>query len=167
MALTATERVATRRFAGYPVGGAAPADALAVILDGLTGDEEAVLRTVYLAPLARLEVAIPNASDTLNTESAAVWKRNPVETAERAVLFRSIRMAMCRYLGIEPGLGVAEPAIIVPVPGETPIPTPGGGGGVIDPDDPLAKDQTIVPAILVVGMAWLAFLFVPMQYAGL
>jgi hypothetical protein len=151
VALSSSELVLTRYYAGYPIAGAAPADILATKLAGLTTDEETVLRASFLVHLPVLEAAIPGAGGTLDTNEAAVWTRNPVETAERAVLFRAMRMALCRFLGVEPGAGIVEPAIIVPVPGGTPIPSPTtGGGGDGGDGDPLEKDQTYVPAVLTV-----------------
>ncbi len=135
MPLDPVERVSVRRHTGYPVAGAAPSDALAAKLAGLTLDEEVVILDRFLPVLDDLEMAIPAAGKSLDTAQAAVWKRNPLELAERINLYRSERLALCYFLGIEPGPGI-PPLPIVTDPG-------GGSGG--EPPAPLYP-----PAVFVV-----------------
>lgn len=117
MALSATERVEVRRQAGYPAGAADPADAVSAVLSSLTTEGEAVLRLSFLPPLVRLELAVIGTTETLDTAKAAVWERNAVELTERMGLYRAMRVALCRFLGIEPGPGILDPIFVVPDPG--------------------------------------------------
>lgn len=114
MALTAAEAVETRRQAGYPAAGVAPDDALAAVLAGLSTEGEAVIRTTFLPALTRLEQAILGASDTLDTSKAAVWERNAAELYERTLLYRSLRISLCRFLGIDPGPGILDMVVVAP-----------------------------------------------------
>lgn len=136
MALTAAEQVAVRRYAGYGVAGAAP-DALDTAMLALNPDQETVVRTTFLPSLAVLELGLTGAADTLDTAKAAVWERNPAELAERSVLYRGQRLALCRFLGIEPGPGIFDPLLVVP--------DPGAGG-----DDTATGGFAAVPAVFVV-----------------
>ena len=120
MALSAQQLADVRRFAGYPaLGTDTPADdsrdfsyawvspgvlqTLQHRLTHLTPENESTLVTIYLATLPGLESAILGAGDNLDTESAAVWKRNASEVADRTALFNQHRRAMCGFLGIPPG----------------------------------------------------------------
>ena len=113
MAFLDSERTDIRRHCGYPAQGTG-ADGfsgwryyqafglLEYRIQRLSGDEEAVVRT-YLATLAGLETAIPNASATLDTDAASVWSRNPNELRDRARLFDDWRRRLCGFLGVPPG----------------------------------------------------------------
>lgn len=122
MALAPPEQIAIRRHAGYGVLGqdGAP-DALATRLASLTGDEEMVLFDTFLPNLETLEAAIPAAGATLDTKQAAVWHRNLNELAERNALYTQQRLALCAFLGIDPG------------PGIPPLVTTGTDGEVVTP----------------------------------
>lgn len=123
MALTAAQMTDVRRYAGYWLAGTtqvtdADNDTVYVSFGGgsvmslyrrltsLSPSEEAVL-TTYLATLATLETAIPGAGANLDTDQAAVWKRNRDEVRDRARLFDDWRRRMCQFLGITPGPGLA------------------------------------------------------------
>lgn len=127
MALTAAEVVATRRYTGYGVNSPEP---VAAAVAALSTDEEAALRTAFLAPLLLFETAITASSDSLDTASAAVWTRNAAELAERSTLYRSQRLALCRFLGIAPGPGIYDPIVVVTDPGGD----TGTGGLSVIPD---------------------------------
>ena len=73
-----------------------------------------VIRT-YLATLASLEIAVPRASDNLDTNQAAVWVRNQNEFRDRERLFDDWRIRLCAFLGIPPGPGLQSntPNLIV------------------------------------------------------
>ena len=118
MALTSAEQVDCRRFMGYSVSGDSTSYPYRELvysnvsymglsidyrLQHLTSDEEAVVRTNYLANLYTLEAAIPAASSNLDTESAAVWKHNANEVADRVGLFNRWRRELCGFLGFAPG----------------------------------------------------------------
>lgn len=130
MALTDAQRAAVRRYAGYPqVGSNHTTDAsrdfaygwtlpgvwetLSSILDNLRPENEDTLVNVYLTKLASLETAITSASDNLDTNEAAVWKRNTNEVADRTSLFRQWRREMCAFLGIAPGPSLQQQSRIV------------------------------------------------------
>jgi hypothetical protein len=111
--LTDAEKTDARRFCGYPAYGAAPSGntgwrfyqvygALEYRLNNLSPSEETVLRH-HLANLRMFEAAIPIASDNLDTQSAAVWTRNPTEIADRQRLLRDWGRRLCGFLGLPPG----------------------------------------------------------------
>lgn len=127
MALTAVEQVQVRRFCGYGVAQATP-DLLDAIMAGLSPEQETVIRTAFLPSLAVLELALTATSDNLDTASAAVWTRNPAELAERSVLYRGQRLALCRFLGVDIGLAILDPVMIVP--DACGCGTAGSGGGI-------------------------------------
>lgn len=127
MALTAAETVDVRRYAGYPAAGSPPADdALAVALAGLSAEGESVIRTTFLPALAAIEIGLTGSSSILDTAKAAVWERNPAELVERALLYRTQRIALCRFLGVEPGPGVYDPLPVV-------VPDDPSGGVALPP----------------------------------
>lgn len=122
MAVSALETVNVRRHAGYSASGAQPDDALAAALAAISAEGETVLRTLFLPALDGLEAAILNSGEGLDTKSAAVWHRNENELLERSTLYRAQRLALCHFLGVEPGPGIDTLWVvpIEPVPGETP-----------------------------------------------
>ncbi|QBJ80518.1 hypothetical protein [Aquitalea sp. USM4] len=119
MALTAQQLADTRRFAGYPMLGDSVADdsrdmaygwvspgvwqTLQHRLTNMRPEEEAILTTTFLTPLADLEAAIVAAGDNLDTDAAAVWTRNKSEVSDRTKLFNDTRRRMCAFIGIAPG----------------------------------------------------------------
>jgi len=121
MALSAAQKVNTRRWAGYPLMADAPATETSDIayvrtrnqittlehrLNNLTTEEEAVLIDVYLTNLTTLEAAIPAMSDDLDTNAAGTWVANPQEVGQRIRLFNKWRREMCAFIGVEPGPGL-------------------------------------------------------------
>lgn len=114
MAFSNAERVDIRRFCYYPVYGGTPSSfqsyrffqsygLLEYRLSNLAAEEEAVVRTTFLANLYTLEAAIPAASANLDTDQAAVWTHNKREVADRRALFASWRKDLCEFLGVPPG----------------------------------------------------------------
>ena len=110
------ERTDVRRFCGYPAYGAGAAGnmgwrfytaygALEYRMTNLSVAEEAVVRQ-QLATLRLLECAVPASGETLDTERAAVWTRNPDEVAERLHLLDEWRRRLCQFLGVPPGEGL-------------------------------------------------------------
>jgi len=125
MAFTEAERTDIRRHCGYPAYGSGAEGfqgwrfhqaygLMEFRLGRLSGTEEAVARQ-FLATLAQLEAAVPEASAMLDTEQAAVWKRNPREVRERTRLFDDWRRRLCGFLGVPPGpaLGTGVPMVVV------------------------------------------------------
>jgi hypothetical protein len=127
--LTDAQKVDVRRWAGYQlqgdgesqpftvpvftsttVGGSGvmPGMTLDYRLDHMSVSEETVLVDTFLTPLAGLETAILGAADNLDTDQAAVWKRNPREVADRGRLFNQWRRRMCGFIGIAPGPELGE-----------------------------------------------------------
>ncbi|HVJ54885.1 MAG TPA: hypothetical protein VM689_20665 [Aliidongia sp.] len=117
MSFTDAQKTDIRRFCGYPVFGQSPNQFvdyrffqaygnLEYKLNNLLPAEEAVIETVYLAQLYALEAAIPSSGGNLDTQSAAVWTRNPQEPRDRAALFDSWRRRLCAFLGVPPGEGL-------------------------------------------------------------
>jgi hypothetical protein len=110
---TDAERVDIRRFCGYPAYGAAPTGMQSwryfqvyglfeFRLSNLSNSEIAVARR-YLGTLTTLEVAVPAASDNLDTEQASMWIRNKDELPDRIRLLDEWRRRLCGFLGVEPG----------------------------------------------------------------
>lgn len=125
MAFTEAERTDIRRHCGYPAYGAGVEGyqgwrfhqvygLLEFRLNRISGSEEAVARQ-YLATLATLEKGVTGAAETLDTDQAAVWKRNPHELRERTMLFDDWRRRLCGFLGIPPGPALRQgmPVLVV------------------------------------------------------
>lgn len=116
--LTASQLVDVRRFMGYPMQGDTPATNTSDMAYGwvssgawqtlyhrlttLSAEEEAVVVN-YVTTLKTLESAIAGAGDNLDTDQAAVWKRNTNEVRDRTRLFNQWRRALCGFIGIAPG----------------------------------------------------------------
>jgi hypothetical protein len=115
---TDSQKTDVRRFCGYPAYGAAPDGnmgwrfftaygALEYRLNNLAPAEEQVVVN-YLATLTLLEQAVPGASDTLDSEGAASWTRNPHEVTDRLQLLDGWRRRLCAFLGVPPGEGLGQ-----------------------------------------------------------
>lgn len=119
MALTNAQVADVRRYMGYPSQGDSTIDesrdfaygyvspgiwrTLYHRLNTMRPEEEAVLVTTYLTPLATLEAAIPLAGANLDTNRAAVWERNTNEVQDRLDLFDLWRRRLCGFVGLAPG----------------------------------------------------------------
>jgi len=139
MALTATEYLAVRRHAGYPAVEATD-DVVAAAVAALSPEAEAAIRTAFLPALMTLEDAILGAGEGLDTNKAAVWERNPQELVERSMLYRAQRLALCAFLGVPGGPGIATMLIIPPTEGGCP---PDCSGGVVDPGTGLGDPPVV------------------------
>jgi hypothetical protein len=122
MALTDAQMTDVRRYAGYPLAGTTMlitddqdtvymrfgmvVMSLHRRLTSLSASEETAL-AAYLTTLAGLETAVAGAGANLDTDQAAVWKRNRSEVADRAALFDQWRYRMCAFLGLPPGPALA------------------------------------------------------------
>lgn len=117
MPFTDAEKTDIRRHCGYPAIGAVAGGfsnwrfyqaygLMEYRLVNLADAELAVVRN-YLATLGVLEVAIPNASASLDTAIASVWTRNERELTERNRLFDDWRRRLCGFLGVPPGPALA------------------------------------------------------------
>ena len=127
--LTAAQLTDVRRFMGYPLVGTTMAItndqdvvyghfgmvvmSLQQRLTSLSASEEAVMINTYLTNLYTLETAIPATGDNLDTESAAVWKHNAREQADREKLFDSWRRRLCGFIGFAPGPALGPGGISV------------------------------------------------------
>ena len=125
MAFSDTERTDIRRHCGYPAYGSGAEGfqgwrfhqaygLLEFRIMRMSGAEEAVARQ-YLATLATLEQAVPESAAMMDTEQAAVWKRNPRELRERTALFDDWRRRFCGFFGVPPGpaLSGRSPVVVV------------------------------------------------------
>jgi hypothetical protein len=112
-ALSDAEKVDIRRFCGYPAYGSAPAGMqswryfqvyglLEFRLNNLSPSEIAVARR-YLGTLLTLEVAVPAASDNLDTDQASMWTRNKEELSDRIRLLDEWRRRLSGFLGVSAG----------------------------------------------------------------
>lgn len=83
-------------------------------MTNLADDEVRVARH-YLRTLVELEMAIPRASENLDTDQAAAWSRNQNESRDREQLFDNWRVRLCAFFGIPPGPGLRSnsPSLIV------------------------------------------------------
>jgi hypothetical protein len=122
---TDAEKTDIRRFCGYPAYGAGAAGfnnwrfyqvygLLEFRMNNLAPQEETVVRR-YLAQLSGLEFAIPRASDSLDTDQAAIWTRNRTEARDRAQLFDEWRRRLCGFMGVPPGPSLGEDGITLVV----------------------------------------------------
>lgn len=127
--LTEAQALDTRRWMGYPTLNAGYPDTIYTVawsrsyfpvsitekLANLTSAESDVLINRFLLPLADLESGILTTADNLDTDTAAVWKRNVNEQVDRERLFDSLRRRMCGFLGFKPGpeLGGGGPVTLV------------------------------------------------------
>jgi len=80
-------------------------------MNNMLAEEEAVVRTTYLANLTTLETAIPAAGANLDTDQAAVWKHNKNEVRDRAALFNKWRRDLCSFIGVPPGPGLGDGSV--------------------------------------------------------
>jgi hypothetical protein len=123
--LTDAEKVDIRRFCGYPAYGAAPTGMQSwryfqvyglfeFRLTNLSNSEIVIARR-YLGNLTVLELAVPAASDSLDTDQASIWIRNKEELTERLRLFDEWRRRLCGFLGVTvgPALSSGTASLIV------------------------------------------------------
>ena len=66
-------------------------------------DPEVVITRRYLATLSTLEMAVPAASNNLDTNQASMWTRNDDELTDRIRLFDEWRRRFCGFLGVTAG----------------------------------------------------------------
>jgi hypothetical protein len=78
-------------------------------------DSEIIVARRYLGNLTMLEMAVPAASENLDTDEASMWTRNKDEVADRMCLFDGWRRRLCGFLGIPtgPALTSSTPNLIV------------------------------------------------------
>jgi hypothetical protein len=111
--LTDAEKVDIRRFCGYPAYGAAPTGMQSWRFFQVYGlfefrlsnlsDSEVVIARRYLGTLTTLEIAVPAASDNLDTDQASMWTRNKDELSDRMRLLDEWRRRLCGFLGVPAG----------------------------------------------------------------
>jgi hypothetical protein len=120
-----SEKVDVRRFCGYPAYGAGAAGfqnwrfyqvygLLEFRMNHLSSDEEGVVR-LYLAQLRGLELGVPRAADSMDTDQAAVWTRNRSEAQDRVRLLEDWSRRLCGFFGIPPGPGLGGAAVALVV----------------------------------------------------
>ena len=111
--LSDSEKTDIRRHCGYPTAAAAGTGGqtwfyyqqyglLETRMNTLADTELTIIRR-YLATLTNLEMAVPRAGDSLDTDQAAVWTRNRSEAQDRLALFDEWRRRLCAFLGLKPG----------------------------------------------------------------
>lgn len=118
MLLTDAQLVAVRRYMGYSVSGNTTSKpyrqpvysdvtlaslSLDYRLENLTINEQRVVSDFYLPNLAAREQEIQDAAANLDTDQAAVWKRNSNEVDDRIRLYNWLRRDLCNFLGFPPG----------------------------------------------------------------
>ncbi|MEQ1694775.1 MAG: hypothetical protein ABL901_02945 [Hyphomicrobiaceae bacterium] len=106
---TDAEKVKLRRFMGYPAYGEGNNQfqswryftsygTLEFKFNHMTADEEAETRS-FLTRIQTLYDDIFGARANMDTASAAIWTRNPIEVAERRALYDMQRSELCNFLG--------------------------------------------------------------------
>ena len=121
--LTDSERVDVRRFCGYPAYGVGSNGMQSwryfqiyglfeFRINNLALTEDAIVRR-YLATLTALELAVPAASDNLDTDQAATWSRNKKEVDDRVRLLDDWRRRLCGFIGIPPGPALSTGAAVL------------------------------------------------------
>lgn len=142
--LTPAQTVEVSFYAGYAAAGVIPT-AVATVIAGLTPEGEARITARFLPTLRNMEDGIAASVDGMDTKQAAVWFRNDHETRERAISYWSQRIALCRFLGLEPGPACS----LNDLPPFSPCcPKGSTGTGTTSPTDPATVLST--PAIFVV-----------------
>lgn len=116
--LTDAEKVAVRRYCGYPMLGGQAVQAfgarffqhfgtLEFRLANMLAEEETVLREVYIVRLRKLEQdVLEETRKNLDTEAAAVWTHNRDEHADRMRLYNDVRRELCGFIGVPAGKGL-------------------------------------------------------------
>ncbi len=115
------QKTDVRRFCGYPAYGASPSGnmgwrfytaygALEYRMNNLSAAEESVVST-YLSTLAQLEVAVPSASENLDSDAAGAWSHNASEVADRLKLLDGWRRRLCAFFGVPAGEGLGGPGL--------------------------------------------------------
>jgi hypothetical protein len=118
---TDQQKTDIRRHCGYPAYGAAPDGnmgwrfftaygALEYRMNNLSPNEETVTLT-YVATIGQLEVAVPMATENLDSDGAAGWQHNRYEVADRFRLLDSWRRRLCAFLGVPPGEGLGQAGV--------------------------------------------------------
>lgn len=90
---------------GYTFSGT-PVPTLDYICSQMIDEEQAFVRTNFLASLISLEQAIVTAGGNLDTDQASVWTHNKSEVADRTSLYNQRRRDFCSFVGVVPGPGV-------------------------------------------------------------
>lgn len=113
--LTDAQKDDVRRHAGFPVYGngvsASPPSfgyryyeqylILEYRMNNLSSNQESLLINTYIANCNTLEIAIPTASDNLDTDQAAVWYHNKYEVRDRFNLYKLWCNRLIEFLGLD------------------------------------------------------------------
>lgn len=83
-------------------------------VNNLSASEITIARR-YLGTLVTLELAVPAASDNLDTDQASMWTRNKEELKDRIRLLDEWRKRLCGFLGVAggPALSTGTASLIV------------------------------------------------------
>lgn len=114
MSFTDAQKVAIRKYCGYPAFGSVPVPNfswrysteygdLEFYMDNLSSAEQDQVTNVYLPNLVLLEQDVPNTRQNSDTSQAAVWYRNKNELKERWDNYTLLRKQLCDFLGCEYG----------------------------------------------------------------
>jgi len=111
MSFTDAELVSLRFYCGFSAKGSPTGYALGIRfypaygameyrMQNLTVEEEGFVRIHFLTPLAHIETEWLNTVDNLDTDVAAVWKRNKAELSEKRSIYMRLRKDLCAYFGL-------------------------------------------------------------------
>ena len=79
-------------------------------MNNLSTPENAIVIN-YLTTLQQLEMAVPSASNNLDSDSASVWTHNRNEVGDRLQLLDEWRRRLCSFLGVPLGEGLERPGL--------------------------------------------------------
>jgi hypothetical protein len=79
-------------------------------MNNLSPAEETVALN-YVETLNQLELAVPTASDNLDSDAAASWRHNTREIEDRLRLLDSWRRRLCSFFGVPPGDGLGQAGV--------------------------------------------------------
>lgn len=119
MSFTEAQKVDIRRFCGFPAyatfGWVFEEDyaTLELRMNGMSPEEQAIITAQYLPQLHCLETDVMGARKNLDTDTAAVWKRNANEMNDRLSLFDNWRRRLCGFIGVRPGRGLGKGTSVV------------------------------------------------------
>ncbi len=116
--LTDTQKVALRKYMGYPAYGGAPDGGwngfryfehygvMEYRFNTMTVEEFADITKIHLPRLVAFEAAIFGVTDNLDEDTVAVISRNKTELADRVRLYTWARVELCNFLGLPFGPGL-------------------------------------------------------------
>ena len=122
--LSDAQKVDVRRYLNFPLFGGVPVQAfgqrffqwygtLEFRMGNMSAAEEGVVTGIFLANLNQLESDLFSVRANVDTEQAAVWKRNAQEFAERRAIFEYWQARLGEFFGMPPRAGAGSIELVV------------------------------------------------------